>query len=136
MSNIKIEYVPIGTVKENESNPRFIKDHKFIQLVKSIKEFPEMLSIRPIVVNKEMVVLGGNMRLKACKEAGLKKVYIINAAKLTKKQQNEFVIKDNVGFGEWDWDILANEWDNTQRGEMYTELRLLCQLLRGVIEIA
>ena len=70
-----------------------------------------MLKLRPIVVNKDMVVLGGNMRLKACKEAGLKEVYILKADELTDEQQKEFIVKDNVGFGEWDWDMLANEWD-------------------------
>ena len=106
-----MELVKISKVKPNETNPRFIKDNKFKKLVKSIKEFPEMLKLRPIVVNKDMVVLGGNMRLKACKEAGLKDVWILKADDLTEEQQKEFIVKDNVGFGEWDWDILANEWD-------------------------
>jgi len=106
-----MELVKIAEVRSNENNPRFIKDHKFKKLVTSIKEFPEMLKLRPIVVNNEMVVLGGNMRLKACKEAGLKEVYILKADDLTEEQQREFIVKDNVGFGEWDWDILANEWD-------------------------
>ena len=106
-----MELVKISKVKPNETNPRFIKDSKFKKLVKSIKEFPEMLKLRPIVVNKDMVVLGGNMRLKACKEAGLKEVYILKADDLTEEQQKEFIVKDNVGFGEWDWDILANDWD-------------------------
>lgn len=108
------EKVKIGEVKANPNNPRLIKDDKFIKLVKSIKEFPEMLEIRPIVVNSDMVVLGGNMRLKACKEAGLKEVFIIKASNLTEAQQKEFLIKDNVSGGEWDWNILANEWDETQ----------------------
>lgn len=95
----------------NQDNPRVIKDEKFKKLVKSIKEFPQMLEIRPIVVNDEMVVLGGNMRLKACIEAGLTEVPIIKASSLTPEQQKEFIIKDNVGFGEWEWDVLANEWD-------------------------
>ena len=106
-----IEKVKLSEVKSNPNNPRLIKDEKFSKLVKSIKEFPKMLEIRPIVVNDEMVVLGGNMRLKACKEAGLKEIPIIKASDLTEEQQREFIIKDNVGFGEWDWDILANEWD-------------------------
>tara|TARA_R110000737_G_scaffold57476_1_gene82825 strand:- start:1773 stop:2345 length:573 start_codon:yes stop_codon:yes gene_type:complete len=106
--------VKITEIVPNEINPRYIKDDKFKKLVKSIKEFPEMLKLRPIVVNSDMVVLGGNMRLKACKEAGLKEVYIIKAENLTEDQQKEFIIKDNVGFGEWDWDILGNEWDNIQ----------------------
>ena len=106
-----MELVKISKVKPNETNPRFIKDNKFKKLVKSIKEFPEMLKLRPIVVNKDMIVLGGNMRLKACKEAGLKDVWILKADNLTEEQQKEFIVKDNVGFGEWDWDILANDWD-------------------------
>lgn len=112
-----MEKVKISKVVPNENNPRFIKDYKFKKLVQSIQDFPEMLKLRPIVVNKDMVVLGGNMRLKACKEAGLKEVYILKANELTEQQQREFIVKDNVGFGEWDWDILANEWDNTQLKE-------------------
>ena len=103
--------VNIAEVKENPSNPRFIKDSKFKKLVKSIKAFPEMLEKRPIVVDEQMVVLGGNMRLKACKAAGLFEVWIDIAEGWTQEQKDEFIIKDNVGFGEWDWDILANEWD-------------------------
>lgn len=108
---MKIERVKISEVKPNPNNPRIIKDDKFRKLVKSIQEFPEMLEIRPIVVNQDMIVLGGNMRLKACKEAGLKEVPIIYADNLTEDQQREFIIKDNVSGGEWDWEVLANEWD-------------------------
>ena len=104
----------IHLIKPNPNNPRLIKDEKFAKLVKSIKEFPQMLELRPIVVNDDMIVLGGNMRLKACKEAGLKEVPIIKASSLTPEQQREFIIKDNVGFGEWDWDLIANEWDAEQ----------------------
>jgi hypothetical protein len=111
---INMQLVNIQQIRNNENNPRIIKDYKFKQLVKSIKEFPEMLKLRPIVVNSEMVVLGGNMRLKACKEAGLKEVWILKADELTEEQQREFIVKDNVGFGEWDWDVLANEWNNQQ----------------------
>ena len=111
---MKTEKVKISQVKRNTDNPRLIKDNKFHKLVKSIKEFPEMLEIRPIVVNNYMVVLGGNMRLKACQEAGLKEVHIIKADTLTAEQQREFIVKDNVGFGEWDWDMIANEWDTEQ----------------------
>jgi len=111
-----MQLINIQEVKPNENNPRFIKDYKFKKLVKSIKEFPEMLKLRPIVVNSDMVVLGGNMRLKACKEAGLKEVWVLKADDLTEKQQREFIVKDNVGFGEWDWDVLGNEW-NTQQLE-------------------
>jgi len=109
-----MEKVKISKVVPNENNPRFIKDYKFKKLVQSIQDFPEMLKLRPIVVNKDMVVLGGNMRLKACKEAGLKEVYILKADELTEQQQREFIVKDNVGFGEWDWDILGNEWNVEQ----------------------
>jgi ParB-like chromosome segregation protein Spo0J len=109
-----MELVKITQVRPNENNPRFIKDYKFKKLVTSIKEFPEMLKLRPIVVNNEMVVLGGNMRLKACKEAGLKEVWILKAEELTEAQQREFIVKDNVGFGDWDWDVLANEWNTEQ----------------------
>ena len=111
MNPIKVK---ISEVKSNPNNPRIIKDDKFQKLVKSIKEFPEMLNIRPIVVNADMVVLGGNMRLKACKEAGIKEVAIIKADDLTEDQQKQFIIKDNVGFGEWDWEDLANNWDAEQ----------------------
>jgi len=106
-----IEKVGIETIFENTTNPRSINKHKFQKLVNSVKDFPEMLSLRPIVVNGDMVILGGNMRYKACKEIGLKEVYIIQAADLTDKQAEEFIIKDNVGFGDWDWDVLANDWD-------------------------
>ena len=106
--------VPIHEIKANPNNPRLIKDEKFAKLVKSIKEFPEMLELRPIVVNDDMIVLGGNMRLKACKEAGLIQIPVIKASSLTEEQQKEFIIKDNVGFGEWDWELIANEWDAEQ----------------------
>ena len=109
--------VPINEVKSNPNNPRIIKDDKFKKLVASIKELPQMLELRPIVVNEDMVVLGGNMRLKACKEAGLKEIPIIKASELNEEQQRAFIIKDNVGFGEWDWDALANEWDAEQLEE-------------------
>jgi hypothetical protein len=108
---MEIKTVKLSEVKSNPNNPRIIKDDKFDKLVKSIKEFPKMLEIRPIVVNADMIVLGGNMRLKACKEAGLKEVPIIFADDLTEDEQKQFIIKDNVGFGEWDWDMIANEWD-------------------------
>ena len=106
----------IKDIKTNTNNPRYIKDEKFNKLVQSIKELPQMLELIPIVVNEDMVVLGGNMRLKACQKAGLKEVPIIKASDLTPEQQNQFIIKDNVGFGSWDWDILANEW-NTEKLE-------------------
>jgi DNA modification methylase len=109
--------VSIKDIKPNPNNPRLVKDDKFAKLVQSIKDFPQMLEIRPIVVNKDMIVLGGNMRLKACKEAGLKEIPIIKAEDLTEEQQREFIIKDNVGYGEWDWELIANEWDTQKLNE-------------------
>jgi hypothetical protein len=107
--NTKI--IKTSQVKPNPNNPRLIKDSKFKQLVKSIQDFPEMLNLRPIVVDENNIVLGGNMRLKACIEAGLKEVPIIVASELTEEQQKQFIIKDNIGYGEWDWEVLANEWE-------------------------
>ena len=108
---MKTELVNIKLVKSNPNNPRIIKDDKFKKLVASIQEFPKMLEIRPIVVNDDMIVLGGNMRLKACIHAGLKEVPIIKVSDLTEQEQKQFIIKDNVSGGEWDWNMLANEWD-------------------------
>jgi site-specific DNA-methyltransferase (adenine-specific) len=107
----QIKKVSITEVKPNGSNPRIIKDAKFKQLVQSIQEFPEMLELRPIIVNSDMVILGGNMRYKACMDAGIKEIPIMIADSLDEAKQKEFIVKDNVGFGEWDWDVLANEWD-------------------------
>jgi len=107
---MQTQNLPITQIKLNPSNPRTIKEGKFDKLVKSIQEFPRMLEIRPIVINDENVVLGGNMRLEACKKAGLKEVPVIEASDLSADEQRQFIIKDNVGFGDWDWDLLANEW--------------------------
>jgi ParB-like chromosome segregation protein Spo0J len=109
---MQVAKVKINSIKTNPKNPRLIKDDKFKKLVNSIKEFPQMLELRPIVVDENNIILGGNMRHKACIEAGLKEVYIVQAKDLTELQKDEFIVKDNVGFGEWDWDILANEWDS------------------------
>ena len=107
--------VKISEIKANSKNPRIIKDDKFKKLVQSIREFPEMLEKRPLIcftdVDGKYVVLGGNMRLKAAQEVGLKELPIVLADDWTQEQRDEFLIKDNVGFGEWDWDQLANEWD-------------------------
>ena len=107
------EMMPIENIKENPANPRTITKEKFRKLVQSIKEFPEMLIPRPIVVNPLNVVLGGNMRLKACIEAGLKEVPVYKAT-WEELKQNQFLIKDNVSYGDWDWDVLANNWQNTE----------------------
>lgn len=106
-----VQKVDIRTVKENKKNPRYIRDNKFKKLVKSIKDFPEMLEYRPIIVDENMTILGGNMRYKAAKAAGLFEIYIDVVKDWTDKQKEQFIIKDNVGFGDWDWDLLANEWD-------------------------
>ena len=108
-----IKKVKITEVIANPNNPRLIKDDKFKKLVKSIQDFPDMLNVRPIVVNKDMVVLGGNMRLKAIKEAGLKEINV-DIVDWNEQQQKEFIVKDNVGYGEWDWDDLANNWDSVE----------------------
>ena len=104
---------PISRIKPNPNNPRIIKDEKFRKLVQSLKDLPEMAQVRPIVCNQDMVVLGGNMRLKAMKEAGWKEVPV-EVVDWDEEKQRQFIIKDNVGFGEWDWDMIANEWDVEQ----------------------
>jgi hypothetical protein len=108
-----IKKVKITEVIANPNNPRLIKDDKFKKLVKSIQDFPDMLNVRPIVVNKDMVVLGGNMRLKAIKEAGHTEV-AVEIVDWNEQQQKEFIIKDNASFGEWDWSDLANNWDSDE----------------------
>lgn len=112
----------IEELKPNPNNPRIISDDKFKKLVKSIKDFPEMLELRPIVINDDNVVLGGNMRLKALKEAGIKEVPVIKASDLTEEQQNEFIIKDNVGYGDWDWSKLEEQYDDSTLLEWGLEL--------------
>jgi len=123
---MEIQKVRIEDITPNEENPRTISKKKLQKLVKSIQEFPEMLKIRPIVVDNDNTILGGNMRYEACKRAGLTEVYIIKADSLTEEQKREFVVKDNVGFGDWDWEVLANGWELEQLGEwgldsIYTE---------------
>ena len=110
-----VKIVKVSEVKPNPKNPRIIRDDKFKKLVNSIQEFPDMLNKRPLVCftdkDGKYVVLGGNMRLKASKEIGLKELPIVLADEWTEEQKAEFLIKDNVGFGEWDWDQLTSEWD-------------------------
>lgn len=104
----------ISDIRSNPNNPRLIKDEKFDKLVKSIYEFPNMMELRPIIINSENIVLGGNMRLKALKELGYTDIpneWIKRADKLTEDETRRFIIADNVGFGEHDWEVLANEWD-------------------------
>lgn len=107
-------YKKLSEIKPNPDNPRVIRDENFKKLVNSIKDFPEMLDLRPIVVNKDMVILGGNMRFRACQEAGYKEVPVVIADNITREQEREFIIKDNISGGDWDWEVLANEWNETE----------------------
>lgn len=113
----KIEMVSLDSIHKNPDNPRIIKDDKFKKLVASVLKFPEMLRIRPVVVDAGMMILGGNMRYEACKSAGLTDIPIIRADGLTEEQKKEFIIKDNVSGGEWDWPELANKWDVSELAE-------------------
>lgn len=112
--------IKLSSIKANPNNPRVIKDDKFKKLVKSIKDFPKMMELRPMVVNSDNIVLGGNMRLKALKELGYKEVpdeWIKNADDLTEDEQRQFIIKDNIGFGEHDWEMLQSEWNLSELEE-------------------
>ena len=109
-----MEKLNIAAIKPNEENPRFITDAKFKKLVKSIKDFPEMLEARPLVIDEDNVVLGGNMRLKALKAAGVFEIQVKRVEGWTTEQKKEFIIKDNLGYGEWDWELVANGWDAEQ----------------------
>jgi DNA modification methylase len=107
----------ITEIKSNPNNPRVIKDHKFEKLKKSISEFPKMMELRPMVINEDNIVLGGNMRLKALKDLGYKEVpeeWVKRASDLTEEETRRFIIADNVGFGEHDWEMLANEWNTEE----------------------
>jgi DNA modification methylase len=119
-----IQKIKVSEIRPNPNNPRVIKDDKFKKLVQSITDFPQMLELRPIVVNDDMIALGGNMRLKALEHLGIEETYIIKAKELTDKQEQEFIIKDNVGYGEWDWEQLANEWDVEDLDEWGLDLPL------------
>ena len=114
----------INQIKLNPDNPRFIKDDKFRKLVKSIEEFPEMLKLRPIIIDEDNMILGGNMRFKACEHLKMKEVWVEKAENLTPEQKNEFIVKDNVGFGEWDWELLGNLFDEEQLGEWGLDINL------------
>ena len=108
---MKTQKIKISDIKTNPDNPRVIRDEHYKKLVKSITEFPQMLELRPLVVDENLMVLGGNMRLRAAKEAGMKELPVLKASELTDEQKNRFIIADNLSFGEWDFDKLANEWD-------------------------
>jgi hypothetical protein len=107
-----ITYLPIEVVHLNDDNPRLLKDARFEQLVQSIQDFPEMLALRPLVIDETSTVLGGNMRLRALKHLGYTEVPVMIAHNLTDEQKREFIIKDNGSFGEWDWEALANTWSD------------------------
>lgn len=112
--------IKLNSIKSNPNNPRLIKDDKFAKLVNSIKEFPKMMALRPMVVNADNIVLGGNMRLKALKEAGYTEIpdeWVKKASDLTEEEVRRFIIADNVGFGEHDWEMLAAEWDSEELAE-------------------
>ena len=109
--------MPLAELVFNDDNPRAISKEKFASLQRSLEAFPEMLTARPIVVDEGNVILGGNMRAKAMQAIGMTEAEVLRVEGWTDEQKQEFVIKDNVGFGEWDWDILANQFDNVQLGE-------------------
>lgn len=103
-------------IRNNPDNPRYIRDEKFTKLVKSLKDFPEMIGARPLIVNQRMEALGGNMRLKAMLEAGWTECPVIQVD-WSEEKQREFIIKDNLGYGEWDWDELGNGWNPEELNE-------------------
>ena len=112
---MKKEMFEISKLKVNPKNPRIIKDEKFKRLCKSIQDFPEMMPLRPIIYDEDKIILGGNMRYKALQHLGMKEVpadWVKSANELNEEQKKEFVIKDNNSFGEYDYDLLANEWDD------------------------
>jgi hypothetical protein len=118
----QVKIVSINDIIPNTDNPRIILDSKFKKLLQSIQDFPEMLQLRPIIINQDMVILGGNMRYKAAVHLGYKELPVIYATGFTKEQEAEFIIKDNVNFGEWDMDILANQWETNQLKEWGIDL--------------
>lgn len=131
--------IKLSDLKPNTNNPRFIRDEKFKKLVKSIQEFPQMLELRPIIVDADYTILGGNMRYMACKDLRIAEVPVIVADELTEEQALEFIIKDNVGFGEWEWDTLANEWDAVQLVEwgldVWTQSTELNELMESDLDL-
>ena len=114
---MQIQTLQISNIKPNSNNPRIVNKAKFEKLKQSIKELPEMLQLRPLILNEDNVILGGNMRYKALVELGYTEVPVIRAESLTERQAQEFLIKDNLSYGDWDFDILANEWDSVDLEE-------------------
>lgn len=122
---MKKQMFEITKLKVNPKNPRIIKDEKFKKLCKSIQDFPEMMSLRPIIYDENKIILGGNMRYRALQHLGMKEVsadWVKSASELTEEQKKEFVIKDNNSFGEYDFDLLANEWSDLPLEEWGVDL--------------
>jgi hypothetical protein len=117
-----IKKIKVSELKANKENPRTVSKEKFSKLKKSITNFPKMLKLRPIVIDDNNTVLGGNMRLKALKSLGIKETWCIKASDLNEEEKEEFIIKDNVGFGDWDFDILANNFEITKLEEFGIDL--------------
>lgn len=116
LNTMEVKHLKIEDVIPNEENPRYIREAKFLKLVKSLQDFPEMAKARPLIINQENKVLGGNMRLKAMQEAGWITVPTIKV-NWPEEKQREFIIKDNASFGEWDWEILSSDWEKEQLTE-------------------
>jgi len=129
-----IEVVSVSSIRGNEKNPRYIKEKEFKELIKSVRNFPQMMEARPIIVDENNVILGGNMRYKAALELGYKDVHIIRITDATEEQKREFIIKDNVSKGEWDWDMLANEWDMQELDEWGLEMPVMFDEEKGEVD--
>lgn len=115
--NVTIEKIKLSEIKINPDNPRQISEKQMERLVKSLQEFPEMMELREIVVDENMMILGGNMRYLALKEAGEQECIAKIVSGLTDEQKREFIVKDNAQFGEWDLDALGNAWDDLPLAE-------------------
>lgn len=130
--------IKLSTILPNPNNPRLIKTERFKKLVKSIQEFPKMMELRPMVINADNIVLGGNMRLKALKELGYKEIpneWVKKASDLTEDEAKRFIIADNVGFGEHDWDLLANEWDVEQLSDWGLDVPIFDNNINDIEEV-
>jgi len=115
----------LSEIKTNPNNPRVLKDEKFKKLCQSITDFPKMMKLRPIIIDSDNMILGGNMRFKALKELKYKEVpdeWIKSANELTEDEKRRFIVADNVGFGEWDYDLLNNEWNELDLNEWGLDL--------------
>jgi len=112
-------------IKPNPHNPRVLRDDKFAKLKQSISEFPKMLSLRPMVIDENNMILGGNMRLRALQDLGYTEIddaWVKRSSDLTEEEKQRFIIADNIAFGEWDWDTLANDWDAEQLSDWGLEV--------------